>query len=169
VLSEYLELNVRLQALEELVASSVNGHGQLGNGQSAMGPPSIKERAPSIANDTSPLGLTASVNDDVSSIITPNAPVDGMGAILLENEEILTFFGKIAFRSESFMLNTFVRRTIFKYLVHQTYYPNGCSSESHLESMGSVLGCCWNGVLEHSTLTARSPKLAKNPSNECYG
>lgn len=93
---------MRLQALEELVASSVSGHGQVINDQSEMRPPSVKGRAPSIVNGTSPLGLAASVTDEASSIISPNAPVDGMGAMLLENEEILTFFGKIAFRLRSF-------------------------------------------------------------------
>ncbi|KEF57752.1 uncharacterized protein A1O9_05672 [Exophiala aquamarina CBS 119918] len=60
-----------------------------------MGPPSIKELAPSTVNDTSPLGLAQSVNDETPSMNSPNAPVDGMGAVLLENEEILTFFARL--------------------------------------------------------------------------
>jgi hypothetical protein len=83
-----------------------------------MRPPSVKEWAPSVANCSTPLGVAASVTDEGLSMISPVAPVDGMGAILLENEEILTFFGEIPFQSEAFVLNAIAHRAILQYFFY---------------------------------------------------
>ncbi|KIX01347.1 uncharacterized protein Z518_09072 [Rhinocladiella mackenziei CBS 650.93] len=97
--SQIEELKERLRALETLVASSTATSASLESLLTVAAPvpgrglPRTSVHQISLVNSHEPGGFARSLTGESPNTVAASQPVDGMGAVILENEEILTFFG----------------------------------------------------------------------------
>jgi hypothetical protein len=100
--SQIQDLKDRLNALEQHIATfaadkpTVQSHSQYPLHISAIDWATSVSNQENSVNRQPPGGFAPSMIAESSSMVSPSDPVDGMGAVILENEELLTFFGAYA-------------------------------------------------------------------------